>query len=108
MGFITVILFFTQWIAAFLSFFYPGLREEKRMALLPFHRYFGLAIFAMACATAFAGINEKLMLTLSSDYAQLVPLAVVGNVLVLLIAAFALLVGFIVTYPPYQRVEIED
>ncbi|WP_411016648.1 hypothetical protein, partial [Salmonella sp. s51944] len=64
--------------------------------------------FAMACATAFAGINEKLMLTLSSDYAQLVPLAVVGNVLVLLIAAFALLVGFIVTYPPYQRVEIED
>lgn len=107
-GFLTVLMFFMQWLFGFVSFFLPWLNSDKRIDLLPFHRFFGIAIFAMSCATALVGVNEKLLLALSSDYSKMGPIATVGNLVALVLVAFALVVGFLVTYAPYQRESTPD
>ncbi|XP_071812532.1 transmembrane ascorbate-dependent reductase CYB561-like [Apostichopus japonicus] len=107
-GLLTVLLFFMQWVGGFVSFFLPWLNSDKRAELLPFHRFFGIAIFTMACTTSLIGLNEKLFCELSSDYSKMGTLATVGNLLAMVLVAFALVVGFLVTYPPYQRTSVPD
>ncbi|XP_072179648.1 transmembrane ascorbate-dependent reductase CYB561-like [Diadema setosum] len=107
-GLTAFILFACQWLAGFVSFFFPKLREEYRAAYLPLHRYMGVAVFACVIAAAFIGINEKLFFVYGSDpaYSTLPSGAYVGNFLGFFILAFGLIVGYLVTNPNYQREEV--
>lgn len=49
-----------QWAAGFATFWYPGGSRNSRAALLPWHAFFGIYIYALAIATATTGILEKL------------------------------------------------
>lgn len=53
-----------QLACGFTMFLFPGARQWLRAVYLPLHVYFGLAIFAMAVATALLGISEKLFFKL--------------------------------------------
>ena len=59
LGLFTVILFGLQWVFGFVSFLFPKLSEGIRRFYLPHHKFWGLVIFGMACATALMGITEK-------------------------------------------------
>ncbi|KAF8407870.1 hypothetical protein HHK36_007008 [Tetracentron sinense] len=52
-------LFGIQWVAGFATFWYPGGARNSRVALLPWHVFFGVYIYALAVATAVTGILEK-------------------------------------------------
>lgn len=57
------IFFFTivtmQWAIAFGRFWYPGGSGNSRAALLPWHVFLGIYIYALAVATATTGFLEK-------------------------------------------------
>src|ERR1044072_7958658 len=48
-----------QWVAGFATFWYPGGSRNSRAALLPWHAFFGIYIYALAIATTTTGILEK-------------------------------------------------
>lgn len=48
-----------QWGLGFTTFWYPGGSRNSRAALLPWHVFFGVYIYALAVATATTGILEK-------------------------------------------------
>ncbi|GAB2210846.1 hypothetical protein Droror1_Dr00016133 [Drosera rotundifolia] len=59
LGLASLSLFGIQWVAGFISFWYPGGSRSGRAFLLPWHAFFGLYIYALAIATATTGILEK-------------------------------------------------
>lgn len=59
LGLTCLFLFGTQWAAGFYTFWYPGGSINSRAALLPWHVFFGIYIYALAVATTATGILEK-------------------------------------------------
>ncbi|KAF8399180.1 hypothetical protein HHK36_015045 [Tetracentron sinense] len=59
LGLACLLLFAIQWAAGFATFWYPGGMRNSRVALLPWHVFFGVYIYALAVATAATGILEK-------------------------------------------------
>lgn len=59
LGLACLILFGVQWGLGFVTFWYPGGSRNSRAALLPWHVFFGVYIYALAVATATTGILEK-------------------------------------------------
>ncbi|KAF3967119.1 hypothetical protein CMV_008845 [Castanea mollissima] len=62
LGLACLFLFGIQWAAGFATFWYPGGSRNSRAALLPWHVFFGVYIYALAVVTATTGILEKLLL----------------------------------------------
>lgn len=58
-GLSAFILFGLQWVLGFVSFLFPKLSEGFRRFYLPHHKFWGVVIFAMCCATCLMGITEK-------------------------------------------------
>ncbi|XP_033639343.1 cytochrome b ascorbate-dependent protein 3-like [Asterias rubens] len=109
-GLPTYIMFGLQYIGGFVSFLFPKLSERGRATMLPFHKYFGVALLGMVCATAISGINNKLFFALpnTSDtpYNSLPAQAHVGNFLGIAIIVYCLIVGFLVTFDEFKREEV--
>ncbi|OAY60382.1 transmembrane ascorbate ferrireductase 2 [Manihot esculenta] len=59
LGLVCLFLFGMQWVAGFVTFWYPGGSRNGRAILLPWHVFFGVYIYALAVATATTGILEK-------------------------------------------------
>ncbi|XP_058091738.1 transmembrane ascorbate ferrireductase 2 [Magnolia sinica] len=59
LGLACLVLFGIQWGLGFATFWYPGGSRNIRAALLPWHVFFGIYIYALAVATATTGILEK-------------------------------------------------
>ena len=104
-GLITVILFCMQWVCGFVSFLFPKLSDGLRRLYLPHHKFWGMAIFIMACAAALMGITEKAIFSLnpSPGYANLPGEGVLLNFFGLTIVIFATLVMYLVTKHEYKR-----
>lgn len=50
---------FSQWAVGFATFWYPGGSKNGRAALLPWHIFLGIYIYALSVATATTGFLEK-------------------------------------------------
>ncbi|KAG0461543.1 hypothetical protein HPP92_021477 [Vanilla planifolia] len=59
LGLISFSLFGIQWLAGFVTFWYPGGSRNSRSSLLPWHVFFGVYIYALAIGTSVTGILEK-------------------------------------------------
>lgn len=60
LGIATISLFGLQWIAALLTFAFPGASKQRREAIYPWHVFLGVFLYAMAIGTAELGILERL------------------------------------------------
>ncbi|CAM0910647.1 unnamed protein product [Alopecurus aequalis] len=60
LGIATVALYTVQWLAGFLTFFFPGAAPETRRSTVPWHAVLGLLVFALAVGTTHLGFLEKL------------------------------------------------
>ncbi|XP_068645883.1 probable ascorbate-specific transmembrane electron transporter 1 [Aristolochia californica] len=56
----TICLYSIQWIFGFIVFFFPGGTPSLQSGALPWHRVFGLFVYALALATVELGFLEKL------------------------------------------------
>ncbi|CAI9752792.1 unnamed protein product [Fraxinus pennsylvanica] len=59
LGLACLLLFGIQWVAGFVTFWYPGGSRHGRASLVPWHVFFGIYIYALAIATCTTGILEK-------------------------------------------------
>ncbi|KAI3916706.1 hypothetical protein MKW92_006894 [Papaver armeniacum] len=59
LGLACIFLFMIQLAAGFVTFWYPGGARSSRAALMPWHVFFGIYIYALAVVTAVTGVLEK-------------------------------------------------
>ncbi|GBG68890.1 hypothetical protein CBR_g3588 [Chara braunii] len=91
LGITTVVFFGLQWIAGFVSFWYPRLQTSLRASYLPWHVFWGLTIFVFGVATALMGVLEKLtFLQTGSVISRFSSEAMWANTLGVLLVAFAI------------------
>lgn len=102
-GLITIILFGLQWLVGFITFFFPGLAQSSRAAVLPWHAFSGLFIYGLAIATTELGFLEKLtFLQQSSAITKFGSEAMFVNVLGLVVVLFGVAVSIAAVIPNYQ------
>lgn len=103
-GLSTVLLFCLQYVCGFVSFFFPTLPPRIRQWYLPIHQFFGIAIFAIASATALMGISEKLAWANEDTCpAQSCSAGNLGKFTGLFILFYCLLVIYLVANPRFRR-----
>ncbi|XP_032575866.1 cytochrome b reductase 1 isoform X1 [Drosophila sechellia] len=109
LGLSAVIIFSLQYVAGFVAFLAPGLRENYRIAMMPLHIYFGLFGFVLAIASALMGITEKAIFAIKTPaYSTLPPAGVLANVIGVLYVVFGALVVYLATEPSYKRKPIPE
>ncbi|KAH8234877.1 hypothetical protein KR032_004935 [Drosophila birchii] len=109
LGLSAVIIFSLQYVAGFVAFLAPGLRENYRIAMMPLHIYFGLFGFVLAIASALMGLTEKAIFAITNPpYSTLPPAGVLANVIGVLYVVFGALVVYLATEPSYKRKPIPE
>jgi len=103
LGLLTIGLFVLQLLAGFSIFGWPGGTDAFKKFYMESHRFFGVGIFCLACATALTGIVEKTLFSIKAEYAKLPAEAYVINFFGLSIVVFAALVVFIATKSDWKR-----
>lgn len=103
LGLLTIGLFALQLIAGFSIFGWPGGTDAFKKFYMNSHRYFGIGIFILACATALTGTVEKTIFSLKGEYGKLPSEAYVINFFGLTIVVFACFVVFIATKTEWKR-----
>jgi len=103
LGLLTIGLFVLQLIAGFSIFGWPGGTDAFKKLYMNSHRFFGIGIFLLACATALTGTVEKTLFSIKKDYGKLPPEAYVINFFGLSIVVFAFLVVFVATKTEWKR-----
>lgn len=102
-GMLTFVVFIAQWLIGFCFFLFPGATAWLRSLYLPLHMFFGVALFGLATATCLLGIMEKLLFAISETYSEFVPEGVLANTLGLLLLAYGVLIGYVVTREEFKR-----
>ncbi|KAJ1136652.1 hypothetical protein NDU88_003067 [Pleurodeles waltl] len=102
-GITVFVLFFIQWVIGFALFMFPGASMMYRSRYKSLHVFFGIILFAAAVGTCLMGINEKLIFSLGNSYSQLPIEGVLANVLALLLLAFCITIGYVVTRDEWKR-----
>ncbi|KAI3388589.1 hypothetical protein SNEBB_003802 [Seison nebaliae] len=97
-GMTTIILFTLQWMSGFVAFLFPKLSDTLRTALMPKHRFWGVAIFILSCLSALLGIMEKVtFISASIKYNEMSGEGVLINIYGMCIVFFGLIVSYVVT-----------
>lgn len=102
-GIAVFILFFTQWMFGFTLFLFPGASMTHRSRYKSLHVFFGIILLTAAIGTCLMGINEKLIFNLGASYSQLPVEGVLANALGLLLLAFGVTIGYVVTRDEWKR-----
>ncbi|KAK7381120.1 hypothetical protein VNO78_33644 [Psophocarpus tetragonolobus] len=107
LGLACLFLFTIQWGAGFATFWYPGGSRNSRAALLPWHVFFGIYIYALAIATAATGILEKAtFLQVSKTISRYSSEALLVNSLGILIVILGGFVILGIVSPAYGKADV--
>ena len=107
LGLSAVLLFFMQYVAGFMAYMVPGLKENYKIAYMPLHIYFGLFGFVLAVGSALMGLTEKTFFSIK-NYWELPSSGVMTNMCGLMFVIFAALVIYLATEPAYKRKPIPE
>lgn len=98
---------FCQLAAGFATFWYPGGSRNSRVALLPWHVFFGIYIYALSIATATTGLLEKATFlqtnNVISRYSSEALLVNSLGILIVILGGFVIL-GIV--SPSYNKAEV--
>ncbi|NXE25144.1 CY561 protein, partial [Ardeotis kori] len=92
-----------QWLLGCAFFLFPGASFSLRGRYKPQHVFFGIALFVLSIATSLLGITEMLLFNIRDSYSQFVPEGVLANTLGVLLVAFGLVVGYVLTRDDWKR-----
>lgn len=95
-GLTAAILFGAQWLSGLLVFLFPIAGAKIRANLLPFHQYYGSAIFGLVIMASLMGILEKSIWSIG-DYNTKSGEGILVNVMGMMILFFAMGVTFLLT-----------
>ncbi|XP_063816076.1 transmembrane ascorbate-dependent reductase CYB561 [Pseudophryne corroboree] len=103
LGITTFTLYILQWICSFMMFFVPGIAYTYKSQFKPLHVFLGLSLLVSTIATCLLGLTEKLLFTIPDEYSKLPGEGVLCNSLGLLLVAFGLVIGYILTRDEWRR-----
>ncbi|XP_032058788.1 cytochrome b561 [Aythya fuligula] len=102
-GMAAFVLYLVQWLLGCGFFLAPGASFSLRSRYKPQHIFVGIALFALSIATCLLGITEMLLFNIRDSYSQFVPEGVLANTVGLLLVAFGLVVGYVLTRDEWKR-----
>ncbi|XP_068120228.1 transmembrane ascorbate-dependent reductase CYB561 [Hyperolius riggenbachi] len=103
LGIVTFSIYILQWILGFILFFVPGVAFAYKSRFKPLHAFLGLCLLVIAIATCLLGLTEKLLFAIPEQYPHLPAEGVLINVLGLLLVAFGMVIGYILTREEWRR-----
>lgn len=103
LGLTVVIAFGLQWVLGFFAYLSPWIGQGVKRFYMPYHRFWGATLLALAGATALLGITENAIFKFKDEYAMKSAQAILVNFLGVFIIAFVVLVIYLVTKPDYRR-----
>jgi len=96
-GLTAAILFAAQWLSGLLVFLFPVAGPSLRARLLPFHQYYGSAIFALVIASALLGLLEKALFLGIPEYKKKSGEQLMMNIIGMVIIFFSCGVTFMLS-----------
>uniref|UniRef100_A0A1B0D0N1 Uncharacterized protein n=1 Tax=Phlebotomus papatasi TaxID=29031 RepID=A0A1B0D0N1_PHLPP len=102
-GLAAVILFSAQYVVGFITFLLPGLNQQLRETIMPYHILFGLIGFVASGAAALLGFSEKISFVLGHKYENLPAQGVLVNFIAFFIIIFTTLVIYLTTETRFKR-----
>ncbi|NWU68748.1 CY561 protein, partial [Pterocles burchelli] len=92
-----------QWLLGCGFFLFPGASFSLRARYKPQHVFFGIALFTLSITACLLGITEMLLFNIRDSYSRFVPEGVLANTLGVLLVAFGLVVGYVLTRDDWKR-----
>ncbi|NXK93447.1 CY561 protein, partial [Formicarius rufipectus] len=92
-----------QWLLGCGFFLFPGASFSLRGRYKSQHIFFGIALFVLSIASCLLGITEMLLFKISDSYSHFVPEGVLANTLGVMLVAFGLVVGYVLTREEWKR-----
>ncbi|XP_055910959.1 plasma membrane ascorbate-dependent reductase CYBRD1 isoform X2 [Eupeodes corollae] len=109
LGAAAIFMFLCQYVGGFVAYLYPGAKENFKIALMPFHIYFGLFGFVLSIASCLTGLTEKAFFSMPNGaYSALPTSGVMVNFMGILMVVFGALVMYLSTEPKYKRRPIPE
>ncbi|XP_066061146.1 transmembrane ascorbate-dependent reductase CYB561 [Chamaea fasciata] len=102
-GMATFVLYLLQWFLGCGFFLFPSASFSLRGWYKPQHIFFGITLFILSIASCLLGITEMLLFKISDSYSQFVPEGILANTLGVLLVAFGLVVGYVLTREEWKR-----
>ncbi|NXP49920.1 CY561 protein, partial [Heliornis fulica] len=102
-GMATFVLYLLQWLLGCGFFLFPGATSALRSRYKPQHVFLGIALFALSIGACLMGITEMLLFNIRDSYSHFVPEGVLANTLGVLLLAFGLVVGYVLTRDDWKR-----
>ncbi|XP_039556580.1 cytochrome b561 isoform X2 [Passer montanus] len=102
-GMATFVLYLLQWLLGCGFFLFPGASFSLRGWYKPQHIFFGITLFILSITSCLLGITEMLLFNISDSYSHFVPEGILANTLGVLLVAFGLVVGYVLTREEWKR-----
>lgn len=102
-GMATFVLYLLQWFLGCGFFLFPGASFSLRGWYKPQHIFFGITLFILSITSCLLGITEMLLFNISDSYSHFVPEGILANTLGVLLVAFGLVVGYVLTREEWKR-----
>lgn len=103
-GALTNAFYLSQFIFGFIAFLKPGLKQQQRTKLMPWHRLIGSMILVLAATAAITGISE-LVIFQDKDgvYSKFAPITFIANFAGLATIIMTTISIYLLTAPQYLR-----
>ncbi|NXQ50741.1 CY561 protein, partial [Catharus fuscescens] len=102
-GMATFVLYLLQWFLGCGFFLFPSASFSLRGWYKPQHIFFGITLFILSITSCLLGITEMLLFKISDSYSHFVPEGILANTLGVLLVAFGLVVGYVLTREEWKR-----
>ncbi|NXH85504.1 CY561 protein, partial [Edolisoma coerulescens] len=102
-GMAAFVLYLLQWLLGCGFFLFPGASFSLRGWYKPQHIFFGITLFILSITSCLLGITEMLLFKISDSYSHFVPEGILANTLGVLLVAFGLVVGYVLTREEWKR-----
>ncbi|NXX80718.1 CY561 protein, partial [Urocolius indicus] len=107
-GMAAFLLYLLQWLLGCGFFLFPGASFSLRGRYKPHHVFLGISLFALSIGTSLLGITEMLLFNISDSYSHFVPEGLLANTLGVLLVAFGLVVGYVLTKDDWKRPQLAE
>ncbi|KAG9474398.1 hypothetical protein GDO78_004610 [Eleutherodactylus coqui] len=103
LGITTFSLYILQWILGFIMFFLPGVGFAYKSRFKPLHVFIGFSLLVSTIATCLLGLTEKMLFAIPDQYSKLPAEGILANSLGVVLVAFGLVIGYILTRDEWRR-----
>lgn len=108
-GLITNVFYIMQFISGFVAFMKPGLAQNRRTSLMPWHRFAGTATLVLAATAAITGITELVIFQDKEGvYSKFTHITFIANFAGICVVLMTALSVYLLTAQQYLRPRLNE